>query len=297
MEKHLASLRSPRWPDHLFDEADQIDEQLASKGKPIFNAYCVSCHENIIRDDPDRRVIVQMSHVDSVKTDPVLASNTVEYEGHSGILQNKYVDAGPGKLVFQSRSKVALLVRLATQNVVTSWDPDKIIFRRSAEWLFDTAKTVFDNSVKTTLKQGNYEPATTNEPFAPLKAYKARSLNGIWATAPYLHNGSVPTLEDLLRPKRDGSAQEYLDEYSSRCDEEIKFRPNEFFVGSREFDPKKVGFIYTDYEGFTFRTDIPGNSNSGHEYAAGKTGQFDGRVLPGLCQDERDALLEYLKTL
>ena len=52
-------------------------------------------------------------------------------------------------------------------------------------------------------------------------ARKGRALNGIWATAPYLHNGSVPTLYDLLLPAAD--------------------RPKKFRVGSRELDVKKVG--------------------------------------------------------
>ncbi len=50
-------------------------------------------------------------------------------------------------------------------------------------------------------------------------AYKARPLDGIWATAPYLHNGSVPTLADLLKAPDE--------------------RPKTFRVGSREFDPRE----------------------------------------------------------
>jgi hypothetical protein len=57
---------------------------------------------------------------------------------------------------------------------------------------------------------------------SPILGYKFRPLTGIWATAPYLHNGSVPTLYDLLLPPSD--------------------RPTSFYVGTREFDPVKVGF-------------------------------------------------------
>ena len=101
--------------------------------------------------------------------------------------------------------------------------------------------------------------------------YKGRPLNGIWATAPYLHNGSVPTLYDLLKPAAE--------------------RPKSFSVGNREFDPDKVG-SKTDVKGFyTYRVvdengkEIPGNSNAGHEYGA------------KLSEDERGQLLEYLKSL
>ncbi len=297
VENLLRTLQSPEWPNKHFGAADQINKTLASRGRPIFKEYCESCHENVVRDDPDRRIIASMSHVNSIRTDRVLADNTVNAEGFSGILRNHYVDVGPGKLVLQATSKVAPLVSLASKNTVVSWDPDKNMIRRVAEWLYDTVKTLLENDVKTTLKQGNYEPATTNKPFAPLLAYKARSLNGIWATAPYLHNGSVPTLYDLLLPKREGTTQEYQENYRSQCPEAIEYRPDEFFVGSREFDPEKVGFRYTGYNGFRFQTGIPGNSNSGHEYAAGRTPQHNGKILAVLCRSDRMALLEYLKTL
>ena len=109
-------------------------------------------------------------------------------------------------------------------------------------------------------------------PQHPNLAYKAGPLNGIWATAPYLHNGSVPTLMDLLLP----AVQ----------------RPTTFSVGGIEFDPVRVGFKSGPGDGpFVFNvkaadgTLIPGNSNAGHEYGT------------GLTSDERAALLEYLKSL
>ena len=105
---------------------------------------------------------------------------------------------------------------------------------------------------------------------------------GIWATPPYLHNGSVPTLYDLLLPP----AQ----------------RPISFLVGTREFDPEKVGYV-TDATNaqyqtprsaqentFTFRTRdaggnmVPGNSNAGHDYGNAS-----------LTEEQRWALVEYMK--
>ncbi len=62
----------------------------------------------------------------------------------------------------------------------------------------------------------------------PLK-YKARELSGIWATAPYLHNGSVPSLYELLLP---------ADQRSKR-----------FYVGNAEFDPKHVGLRVKPFQG------------------------------------------------
>jgi hypothetical protein len=94
--------------------------------------------------------------------------------------------------------------------------------------------------------------------------YKARPLNGIWATAPYLHNGSVPTLAELLKPPAD--------------------RVKSFHVGSQEYDPVSVGFT-DDPSQPLFDTTADGNSNAGHEYG-GK-----------LSAEERKDLLEYLKSL
>jgi mono/diheme cytochrome c family protein len=96
--------------------------------------------------------------------------------------------------------------------------------------------------------------------------YFIRPLRGVWATAPYLHNGSVPTLWDLLQP----AAQ----------------RPRTFPMGHRELDPRKVGFI--DRPGapvWTFDTATSGNHNTGHEF---------GVKLP---DEDKWALIEYLKTL
>jgi hypothetical protein len=111
---------------------------------------------------------------------------------------------------------------------------------------------------------------------APLK-YRARLLEGIWATPPYLHNGSVPNLYQMLVPaaKRD----------------------KVFYLGSREFDPKHVGFQKTNFEGaFEFRTEgVPGNSNSGHEFKNAPLGK--GVIGPELSEDDRWALIEYLKII
>lgn len=98
------------------------------------------------------------------------------------------------------------------------------------------------------------------------EGYIARPLAGIWASAPYLHNGSVPTLKDLLEP-------------AAR-------RPINFLVG-RELDPMKIGI---DAErqpdgGWTFDTTRTGNSNDGHEYGVNLT-----------AREKRD-LIEFLKTL
>ena len=108
---------------------------------------------------------------------------------------------------------------------------------------------------------------------APL-AYKARPLNGIWATPPYLHNGSVPNLYALLSP--------------------VSERPEKFYLGNREYDPVNVGYRHDRLEGgFELDTGIRGNHNTGHEFNNGKDGVI-GRLL---TPQERKALVEFLKTM
>ena len=110
--------------------------------------------------------------------------------------------------------------------------------------------------------------------------YVAPPLTGIWCRAPYLHNGSVPTLSDMLRP--------------------VEERPVSFFNGGDTgYDFDRVGLPYEEEKRpdgeragrrgsesqFPFSTKDPGNSNSGHEFGV------------DLSAEERRALLEYLKQL
>ena len=88
-------------------------------------------------------------------------------------------------------------------------------------------------------------------------------LDGIWARAPYLHNGSVPTLWDLLLPPDQ--------------------RPKQFGRGCGTFDMTKVG--YQCAGPFEFNTMLPGNRNGGHDFGT------------KINDAERTALIEYLKTL
>lgn len=92
--------------------------------------------------------------------------------------------------------------------------------------------------------------------------YANLPLDGIWARAPYLHNGSVPTLIELLTPAAE--------------------RPKQFFRGCDNYDRERVGFVCN--EGFPFVTTEPGNDNGGHIYGT------------DLSLPERKALVEYLKT-
>ncbi len=283
IENHLRSLKSPQWPEAILGT---IDKNRAAKGKLLYTEYCQSCHEIVDRNNADRIIIGKFSAIEKVGTDPAMATNSVSYTGWSGNLKHTYQSTDVGDIVIAERAPVAQLLTSVTKGVVGTPDPDKNFIRRWLDWLYNLVSSFFDNPIKSSIKAGNYNPDTTADPYASLKSYKARSLNGIWATAPYLHNGSVPTLYDLLLPvKRDGDP------------DDGEYRPDTFSVGSREFDPIKVGYRTEGYDGFEFKALRTGDLNSGHEYAAGKTEQLNGEILPALTKEERLDLLEFLKTL
>ena len=108
--------------------------------------------------------------------------------------------------------------------------------------------------------------------FRKTNGYANMPLDGIWLRAPYLHNGSVPNLRELLNP--------------------AKQRSKVFYRGNDLYDPDNLGFVTTvaDENGrnyFRFDTSVDGNSNQGHEgYDYGTT----------LAASQKQALLEYLKT-
>jgi cytochrome c peroxidase len=105
--------------------------------------------------------------------------------------------------------------------------------------------------------------------FRKTRGYANHPLDGIWLRAPYLHNGSVPTLRALL--------------------DEPARRPSSFYRGYDVFDQQGVGFVSTVREAdgrtfFLYDTTIVGNSNGGHVY---------GTTLPDA---DKDAIVEYMKT-
>jgi len=106
--------------------------------------------------------------------------------------------------------------------------------------------------------------------------YAARPLKGVWATPPYLHNGSVPSLWHLLQPAQ-------CLKVSKKSTKVDNCRPKSFKVGTTEYDPVHVGF--EDKGDYTVDTQVPGNFNTGHEFGT------------KLADEEKWALLEYMKTL
>jgi mono/diheme cytochrome c family protein len=105
--------------------------------------------------------------------------------------------------------------------------------------------------------------------FVKNNGYAAVPLDGVWLRGPYLHNGSVPTLADLLKPAAE--------------------RPKTFYRGYNVIDKAGVGFDSTSEQakhyGSLVDTSVPGNGNGGHLWGV------------NLPEDQKKALVEYMKSL
>jgi hypothetical protein len=131
------------------------------------------------------------------------------------------------------------------------------------------------NAVRKQLYADYNIPPAEQEPDVALQApcgYKARPLIGVWATPPFLHNGSVRTIYELLSDTR----------------------PASFRFGTREYDPVNLGYTEDPSpRDMVLDISIPGNLNTGHWWTDDMT--RPGRIGPKLREDEKYAIIEYLK--
>ena len=243
LEDQLKGLWSPLWPADF----PSVDKSQAQQGQTIYRDRCQLCHAMIDRKDANRRVEAVMN---ACGTDPQAFNNFFGRNGSSGLLEGANINFVP----FTAKMPATATADQMISHVVAG----VIIGQTQGEPPDGLANARF---------QAPQAMMTT----APGAQYKARPLNGIWATAPYLHNGSVPNLDALLR--------------------RAATRPTSFAIGTRTFDPVKVGYR-TEAPGFPrFQVNTPdgapiiGNANTGHEFGA------------DLPDADRAALLEYLKTL
>ncbi len=241
IQKLVNKLRSPKWPENILGV---IDQKMAEKGEMLFSKpvkeggkNCRSCHAEQKREEPLQRIKMSMIKQEIIKTD----INMVHNADHRKLSDP---DGSPKSLRAADGT--------AARDIAFSWSHLSDAFAFLGEVISALVTPEQDLSI----------------PGKDVDLYKARPLDGIWASAPYLHNGSVPNLYELLRP----------------ADKRMKT----FYVGSREFDPKKVGFDTDDKRGTLLDTTIKGNSNSGHDTA----------IYGGELKDEEIwQLVEYLKTL
>ncbi len=267
--REFAGLRAPQWPETLLG---RIDQTQAHAGAELYQTHCQHCHLPPIGSSEFwseefwsvknaagiRLLDLPLVTLDEIGTDPnqahVLAKRTVDTTG-MGLNTEVFVgtECKPIHISDGKSTSYAFALGAVVQETTSHW--------YAANDISPEQQQTMNGNLPNCLR-------------AP-EAYKARPLNGIWATAPYLHNGSVPTLAALLSP---------VDE-----------RPRQFYVGNLEFDPVKVGYETDKKQGlFKFDPDKPGNSNAGHVFSdqPGK-----GVIGPGLSEKERAALVEFLKTL
>ncbi len=238
LEKLMANFTAPEWPEELFGK---LDPARVARGETHYKNVCASCHApkreaTPLGDDPvavrnnKTYLVVLLHHADTIGTDPMAARN----------FARRTLDATA--IGMKPDTPGAAVIGMVLGGIVNrGLDQDQITGEMRDDWV-----GFRDNLLRA------------------CEAYAARPLAGYWAAGPYLHNGSVPTLYDLLSPAAE--------------------RPKEFFTGNLEFDPVKVGRVTTHIQGsFLFKTSITGNSNSGHEFGS------------KLNHEERMDLIEYLK--
>ena len=285
MEIQLSTLKSPDWTSII----GPIDKRKARLGERLFKQSCAGCHASLDRNDLKTPIIAEMTPVwgqEGLGTDPWMACNAYSYQALSGVLAGEKAlviagdrlpeDYGPTRGFLRTQAAGSLLGKKFSiiKNVL------KIAAGRQPD--IDVALEGFrpgpptqQASKEARLQQciNDADQLDISEENKRLLAYKGRPLNGIWATAPYLHNGSVKSLYELMLPP----AQ----------------RASKFWVGNKKFDPVHVGYVDSPSTvGSWFRTHgddgkpIHGNSNTGHDY---------GNAL--FSEEERWAIVEYMKSL
>jgi cytochrome c peroxidase len=236
LEALLTKLQPPVWPDML----PPIDKAAATRGGAVFAQACAVCHAPTERD-ANRLLAITIVPLERVGTDPLAARNFMTRPADTGPLEGRPIAVFGGP-VFGPRAGAATIVGHISTAVSAQVPRER-------------------------LQAGlnTYRAALAASP-ARLDAYKAVPLNGAWSSAPYLHNGSVANLKELLTAPVS--------------------RATRFTVSGAEFDPVQVGYPATVRgQGFVLDTTLPGNSNAGHEY--GTT----------LSDAEKADLIEYLKGL
>ncbi len=280
-EKPFGGLTSPKWPNKLFPE---INEKKAAQGKKLYKELCQGCHLPPLEElKADLKTLkpqdeyskakhwtnkfwikgyrkegialleVQQIQAKDIGTDSTLLDNFINAKiGYAGALTTPGSEPNKWEPVTKNMGMGVALGNVIV-NIDNRWYESNNIPQQERNKF---------NGYRENLIQAE-------------SVYKARPLNGIWATAPFLHNGSVPNLYDILSP--------------------ISERPKVFYLGSKMFNPEKVGFETREFRGgYKFDTTITGNSNKGHEFNYGTKG--NGNIGRYLEPSERYALIEYLKT-
>ncbi len=254
LEELVRRLAPPKWPEQVLGP---IDATKAAAGEQLFGELCAGCHTtwpyrwSDARAEGKRFIENTFVPADLIGTDPTQLDG-VTFDPAPTMLTGALASYVGGQArASEGDFKAALVAELAKSAMADAG--------------------AFTREELTSLH--GYE-AVGAKPPAPVRSYKAAPRDGVWATGPFLHNGSVPNLYELLLP----AAQ----------------RSRTFAIG-RGFDPVRVGVDTTGGPGvYVFDTALPGNANTGHSFEAGRGKGIVGREL---TDAERWALVEYLKSL
>lgn len=253
IEEMLNRLAPPKWPEELLGK---IDRAKAAKGKELFAQHCAGCHNSYpyTWTEPNK-----------------YGKRFIEV----GIVPQSYVGTDPKQ--FEDFQPYVLTAQLAPylpepfkgKAIV----PTPVLGVTISKALLETAEKKLNLTPEQELKLHGYRELPGPHP--PERSYKAAPRDGIWAEPPYLHNGSVPNLYEMLIPAKE--------------------RTKKFYVG-RDFDPVKVGIDTSGNSGkFLVDTTLDGNSNAGHSFENAPLG--NGVIGPLLTDEERWELVEYLKSI
>ena len=256
-EDQLERLAPPSWPEDIFGK---IDRDKAKKGKALFVEHCASCHNvwpyrwTEPNKNGKRYVLVGLTPITYVGTDRG-QFETIRPFSIAGELGNSLSK----ELLPEFRGKPLL--------------PSGEFMSAISFAVTDTAVRKLNLTEAQRLDLNGYREPSTTWPLEDV--YKAGPRDGVWATAPFVHNGSVPNLYEMLIPAAE--------------------RTKKFYLGG-DFDPVRVGLDTKATSGtFLMDTTLPGNSNAGHSFENRPLG--NGVVGPLLPEDDRWALVEYLKSI
>lgn len=252
IEDLLDRLAPPKWPEEVFGK---IDREKARAGEALFTQHCASCHNKwpYTWTEPNK-----------------YGKRWIQV----GLVPQSYVGSDPGQ--FEDLLPYALTKHLAPYMLGRFKDkpvvPTGVLYVSIQSRLDATALAKLNLTEEEKIKINGYREFPLPKP--PYRVYKAAPRDGVWATPPFMHNGSVPNLYEMLVPASE--------------------RTKKFYVG-REFDPVKVGVDTSGNTGFLMDTSVRGNSNAGHSFEDGPLG--NGIIGPKLTDEQRWALIEYLKSI
>lgn len=259
-EALLRRLAPPQWPQ---DVLGKIDRDRVARGRKLFSKHCAGCHSTWPHRWSEPRKQGQRFIENAVVPGEWIGTDTKQFSTPL---------ANPDPVFISGR--LSPFLRPPDQKAILA--SGGALFEAAVRKIVDRALDKLKLSEDEVVAAHGFQPVypETVKPAPPLRVYKAAPIDGMWASPPFLHNGSVPNLYELLLPARE--------------------RSNRFFIG-REFDPVKVGVDTSGNSGnYIFDTSLVGNSNAGHSFEDGPQGH--GVIGPLLDEDERWALIEYIKS-